>query len=169
MSVHNLLQVMQAQGLLMNELATLECNVLAAVLEKDAAAVQRLNARRETLSAHLVQAEEVRVALIRKLALEHAIVLKADQSDDAAEVLARLTARLSDSDRSSLATALRRFKIALQQLVTMNQCLQSYTEAQMITLDSFMGELFPQRKQGVYGADGRQSTSARPQLVKMHA
>lgn len=169
MKIQDLLQVMQAQCLLMNELSGLERRMLSAVLDKDAAAVQLCNERCAVLNASLAQAEEVRLALVRRLAL--AAGLRVDESKplDQSELLARLGARLDAADRSALAAGLRGFKIAIQQLVGVNQGLQAYTEAQLVTLNSFMVELMPDRKQGVYGADGRQAGSARPQLFKLQA
>lgn len=143
--------------------------MLTAVLDKDAAAVQLCNERCNILSASLTQAEDVRLALISHLAEYHGLKLDTSVSVDQSELLARLSARLDVAERAALANALRSFKVSVQQLVGINQCLQSYTEAQMLTLNSFLIELLPSRNQGVYGADGRQAASQRPQLIKLQA
>ena len=169
MNIQDLLQVMQAQCLLMNELTGLERRMLSAVLDKDAAAVQLCNERCNILSASLAQAEDVRLALVKHLAIDAGIKIDPALPTNQTELLARLCARLGAVERANLSQALRNFKISIQQLVGVNQGLQSYTEAQLITLNSFLTELLPERNNGVYGSDGKQSASGRPQLFKLQA
>ena len=169
MSVSNLIQVMQAQTILMNELAALENRMLAAILDKDAGAVQSCLETNATLSAHLDQAETVRVTLIGQLASERGIVTPSGTEKKVLEQFDRLMLRLDGLDRTRLTEISRQFKLAVQRLVSINRALRMYTEAQLVTLDSFLSELLPERSHGVYGADGRQSASVRPQLLNRQA
>ena len=169
MNIQDLLQVMQAQCLLMNELTGLEHRMLTAVLDKDSTAIQLCNERCAVLSASLAQAEDVRLALIRHLSAFYGVESDPTAIEDQSELLGRLSSRLEPAGRAALAASLRSFKVSVQQLVGINQCLQSYTEAQMITLNSFLTELLPQRNHGIYGSDGRQTASQRPQLFKLQA
>jgi flagellar biosynthesis/type III secretory pathway chaperone len=169
MSVQNLIQVMQAQTILMNELAALENRMLAAILVKDAGQIQSCTDANASLSAHLDQAETVRVTLVGRLAAEHGIVSHAESQTRTMELFDRVLLRLDSFDRTRLNEVSRQFRMAVSRLVNINQALRMYTEAQLGTLDSFLTELVPQRSDGVYGANGRQLANKRPQLLNRHA
>jgi len=169
MSVQNLVQVMQAQTVLMNELAALEKRMLSAILAKNAAGIQACVEQNDALSAHLEQAETVRLALIAKMAGQLGITVHAGSDSRSIELFDRMVARLDAKSQAQVKETIKLFRVAVQNLVNMNQALRMYTEAQLVTLDSFLCELLPQRNHGVYGADGKQSASARPQLLNRQA
>ena len=169
MSVQNLTQVMQAQTLLMNELAKLEKRLLSAILDKDASAIQECLSHNATLSEHLNQAEAVRVTLIARMAAQCGIVSHPESTIQTVELYERVLLRLPVAGREALKQTGREFRLAIQNLVSINQALRMYTEAQLVTLDSFLSELLPQRSHGVYGSDGRQTASQRPQLLNRQA
>ena len=169
MSVQNLVQVMQAQTVLMNELAALEKRMLSAILAKNAAGIQACVEQNDALSAHLEQAETVRIAIIGNLATSYGIVSHPDSDCRSLELFDRVVLRLDAKSQAQVKDTIKLFRVAVQNLVNMNQALRMYTEAQLVTLDSFLCELLPQRNHGVYGADGKQSASARPQLLNRQA
>ncbi len=169
MSVQNLIQVMQAQTVLLNELAKLEKTLLSAILDKDAASIQGCIERNTTLSEHLNQAEAIRVTLIARMAAQCGIVSHPESSIQTVELYDRLLLRLPTVDCAHLRQSNKDFRLAIQNLVSINQALRMYTEAQLVTLDSFLCELLPQRTHGVYGANGRQTASQRPQLLNRQA
>jgi hypothetical protein len=169
MSVQNLIAVMRAQTVLMNELAQLEKRMLAALLDKDAAAVQACLERNNLVAEHLNQAEEIRLALIARLAAFLGITSHPESAIRPVELFDHILARLEAAERATLQTATRSFRAAAASMVNLNRALRMYTEAQLTTLDSFLSELLPQRGHGVYGADGRQTASQRPQLLSRHA
>lgn len=169
MSVQNLVEVMRAQTVLMNELATLEKRMLKALLDKDAQAVQACLEHNNLLSDHLAKAEEVRLALIGQLAASLGAADTSGAEIRPVELFDRILARLDPVTRGCLQEATRGFQAAVRNMVNINQALRMYTEAQLITLDTFLVELLPQRSQGVYGADGRQTASQRPQLLNRQA
>lgn len=168
MSVENLLQVMQAQTLLLRELAGLEQKMLRSLLDRNSAVVQECNERYQGLSTHLDQAEKVRIELIRRLAHAMGIVSHPGTQTSPSELMARITDRLDPQERNAFTMASRRFSVAVQELVAMNQALHTYTQAQLVTLDGFLTELFPSRDQGTYGADGRHQSNGRPMLLNRH-
>ena len=114
MSVQNLIEVMRAQTVLMNELAALEKRMLSALLDKDAAAVQAALERNNLLSEHLNQAEAVRVALIAQLATQHGIVSHAGTAIRPIELYDRVLSRISAPERTLLQETARGFQIAVR-------------------------------------------------------
>ena len=105
---------------------------------------------------------------IRRIAAAMGIVSHPSTQTSPAELMARIADRLDPEERSQLTLAGRRFSVAVQELVSMNQALHTYTQAQLVTLDGFLTELFPSRDQGTYGSDGRHQANARPILLNRH-
>lgn len=168
MNVQTLIQVLEAEVILFRELAGLEQRMLLALLDHDSAKAQACQADYQTLCNHIAHAEEIRLSLIRKTAEEMGINPVLDEQSARVmtpqELFARLQQQLAPELAGLVKDGMKDFKRAVEELLSTNRALAAYTQAQLLTLDGFLAELMPARKNGLYGADGRQQSSVRPQL-----
>ncbi len=165
MHITSLLQVMEAEMVLINEMTGLERRMLVSLLNRNSSEVQTCQEQYFQLSAHIQQAEDIRLSILQKTALSLGSPSHNNQILSSIELMARIEHYLDPESRQTLQDCKRRFRQSLGQLINSNNALKVYTEAQLITLDSFLTELFPDRADGTYGSDGRQRTTMRPQVL----
>jgi len=157
MALDTFLQVIQAETVLCNEMTALSDVILRAVMKRNHAAVSESLARHQHLSSNLAKAEAMRSRLFKQLA-------EAGKFKEA-DGMSALLARLNNQHRGQFSNSLRDFKVAVYRMRSANRALETYTNSQLVTLESFLVEILPDRDVGVYSANGSRTTSGRPLLV----
>lgn len=152
MALATLLQVIQAETVLCTEIGKVMDSILAGLIARDNARVQDGLTRFGEFSGSLAQAEAVRTRVYEELC--H--VCRMDTSLG----MGALVARIDPERRPAFAAALREFRVAVYHMRSVSQGIAAYTNSQLITLESFMVELFPDRSTGTYGSDGSRRSSA---------
>jgi len=173
MTVDTLNQVLEAETVLMQELVLLEQKMLSALLEQDSLAVQNCQTDYTKLGKHLERAEEIRITILRQIALDKGInpIIDPVRGTECSqyELLKRLEQKLGSEEVQGIHDRNMQLKKAVKNLEASNRALQVYAQAQLVTLDTFLTELIPSKNEGFYGSDGRQQTSVRPRILNWEA
>jgi len=157
MALTTLLKLMQAETVLCNEIGTVLESVLQAVMKRDTAEAQTALDHYRELASSLAGAEAMRTKVFEQICDSTGCRADGGVSVLVSHVAPELGPRFAD--------AIRSFRTAVFRLRGINQGLASYTEASLVTLESFLVELFPDRHNGLYGADGSMQSTGRPVLV----
>ncbi len=153
-------EVLQLQGVLLDNLSREEARLQIAVLQKDWIALEACVREMKAIAQGIEECEQKRTESYR--VLKAALGLKPD--DSFYEVLSRLPIE----DRQELAELYRRLRIGIVKVRSITDGIDAYVTATVGTMRDILDELFPERKGKIYSRSGTVSSADASSLVVNH-